>query len=197
LLAARTGQVLNVTAVADAAGIVERTAATYVSLLEAAFVVHEVAPWAPVPTARTFRKPKVHILDSGLAAHLLRLTEAKLAAPTAQALTAFGQVLESFVVSELLKEASWLDSVASVGYWRTYDGAEVDFVVERFDGAILAFEIKAAQRLRDADFAGLRTLREKAGPAFTAGVVLHTGPRCANPDDRIYAMPIEALWSAR
>jgi predicted AAA+ superfamily ATPase len=105
--------------------------------------------------------------------------------------------LESFVAVELLKEVSWLDDVAAAGYWRTYDGLEVDLAIERFNGAVVAFEIKAAQRLGARDLAGLRALRQRLGDAFTAGVVLHTGLRSAHPEDRIFTMPIDALWTAR
>ena len=196
LIAARTGQILNLSSLAELSGTTPRTVGNYLSLLSNAFVVHQLLPWMPVPTDRAFRKPKIHILDSGVAAHLLRLSTEKLAERTAGSLTAFGHLLESFVVAELVKEASWLDDVSTVGYWRTYEGAEIDLVVERFDGAVVAFEIKAAQRLKDGDLAGLRAVRDKVGDAFRAGVVLHTGYRSANPEDRLYTMPIDHLWTA-
>jgi predicted AAA+ superfamily ATPase len=194
LLAARTGQVLNTSNLAREASVNPKTAGVYVDLLLSAFVIQLLRPWAPVATSRSFKRPKVHILDTGLGAHLLRLSREKLASRTAESLTAFGQLLESFVAAELLKEVSWLDVPATVGYWRTYEGAEVDLVVETWDGSVLGFEVKAAQRLRDGDLAGLRALRAKVGPAFKAGVVLHTGALSAHPEDRLFTMPIDRLW---
>jgi hypothetical protein len=82
-------------------------------------------------------------------------------------------------------------------YWRTYEGLEVDLVVERYDGAVLAFEVKAAQRLKDGDLAGLRALRDQIGPDFVAGVVLHTGGHAAHPEDRLFTMPLDHLWGGR
>jgi predicted AAA+ superfamily ATPase len=195
LLAVRTGQVLNVAALADAAGVAPTTAAAYISVLKSAFVVDELLPWTSVAIDRSFRKPKCHILDSGVAAHLLRLNRDKIASRTAAGLTAFGQLLESFVVAELLKEASWLDSPVSTGYWRTYEGDEVDLIIEGADGTVLAFEVKAAQRLRPDDFKGLRALKAKAAGEFAAGVALHTGTRAGRVEDRIFTLPIDALWS--
>ena len=195
LVAAGTGQVTALTSLAEGAGVQPRTAQTYLDALEQAFVIHRLEPWTRVLTSRSSRKPKLHLLDSGLAAHLLRLTPDKLAARTPEALTAFGGLLESFVVAEILKGASWLDNPASVSYWRTRDGLEVDIVVERLDGAVVALEVKSAQRLKDGDLAALRTLRDRLGPDFRAGVVLHTGPRATHPEDRLFTLPIDQLWN--
>ena len=60
---------------------------------------------------------------------------------------------------------------------------------------MVAFEIKGAQRLKDGDLSGLRTLRDRTGPDFRAGVVLHTGPRAAHPEDRLFTLPIDQLWN--
>ncbi|MCL2454538.1 MAG: ATP-binding protein [Micrococcales bacterium] len=195
LVAASTGQIATLGSLAEGAGVQPRTAQTYLDVLEQTFIIHRLQPWTRVPTSRTFRKPKLHLVDSGLAAHLLRLTSDKMATRAPEALTAFGGLLESFVVAEILKEASWLDDTASVGYWRTHEGVEVDLIVERLDGAVVAFEIKSAQRLKDGDLAALRALRDRIGPDFRAGVVLHTGPRAANPEDRLFTLPIDQLWS--
>jgi predicted AAA+ superfamily ATPase len=194
IVAARTGQTLNLSNLAAEAGLNPKTTVIYLDLLEAAFVVHQLQAWAPVATPRSFKKPKTHILDTGLGAHLLRLSPEKLARRTAESLTAFGHLLESFVVAEVLKEISWLDEPASVGHWRTYEGLEVDLVVETWDGSILAFEVTAAQRLKQGDLAGLRALRAKTGAAFKAGVVLHTGLHSSHPEDRLFTMPIDRLW---
>lgn len=104
--------------------------------------------------------------------------------------------METFVVGELLKQASRLDGLTGAGHWRTHDGDEVDLVIERDDGAILAFEVKAAGRVTGADFKALRKLRSAVGDAFTAGVTLNTGTWSYNVEDRLHAMPVDRLWSA-
>ena len=117
-------------------------------------------------------KPKVHVVDSGVAARLLRLTPERLARLDPASLTEFGHILETFVVVELLKQASWLDGIAGFGHWRTHDGDEVDLVVERDDGSVVAFEVKAGSRVAPEDLRPLRKLREAAGDAFVAGIAL-------------------------
>lgn len=93
--------------------------------------------------SRAAAAPKVHVIDSGVAARLLRVSAAKLASLDPTALAEFGHLLETFVVGELRKQASWLDEQVSTGHWRTHGGDEVDYVIEFDDGQVLAFEVKA------------------------------------------------------
>jgi predicted AAA+ superfamily ATPase len=81
-------------------------------------------------------------------------------------LTQFGHLLETFAVSEALKQATWLDGIAGYGHWRTHDGQEADLVIEREDASIVAFEVKSASRVTDDDFKGLRQLREATGSLY-------------------------------
>lgn len=194
-LAGQTAQVLNISAVAQKTNREINTARDYIRLLEAVFLTQLLPAWGKTLTSRSSSSPKVHVLDSGVAARLLRLTPDKLAHRDATSLTELGHLLETFVVGELLKEASWMDGIAGVGHWRTYDGVEVDLVVERDDGAVVAFEIKAAGRVPGDDFRGLRKLRDAVGEAFVAGVVLYTGERGYTYEDRLHVLPIDRLWT--
>ncbi|MEX0991212.1 MAG: DUF4143 domain-containing protein [Actinomycetota bacterium] len=60
----------------------------------------------------------------------------------------FGHRLESFVVLELLKQASWLVGIAGLGHRRTHDNDGVDLVIERDDGAVVAVEVKSRHPCR-------------------------------------------------
>ena len=196
-LAGQTAQILNISSVAERTGLDVNTARDYIRLLQAVFLVQLLPAWGKTLTSRSASTPKVHVLDSGVAARLLRLTPEKLARRDATSLTEFGHLLETFVVGELLKEASWLDGINGAGHWRTYDGAEVDLVVERDDGAVVAFEVKAAARASAEDFRALKKLRDTVGDAFVAGVVLYTGVRGYTYDDRLHVLPVDRLWTAR
>ena len=195
-LAGQTAQVLNVSRAAESAGMDANTARGYIRLLQAVFLIHELPAWGKTMTSRSSSAPKVHVLDSGVATRLLRLTPEKLARRDPASLTEFGHLLETFVVGELMKDASWMDGITGLGHWRTYEGHEVDLVVERDDGAVIGFEVKAATRVAGNDFRGLRKLRDTVGEAFVAGVVLYTGARGYNYEDRLHALPIDRLWTA-
>lgn len=138
--------------------------------------------------------PKLHVVDSGLATRLLRLNPTKLARRDATSLQQFGHLLETFVVFEVLKQASWQEGVAGAGHWRTHNGMEVDLVIEFDDGRILAIEVKAGGKVSGKDLNGLRALRGELGDAFIAGIALHTGARSYTAEDRVHVMPIDHLW---
>jgi uncharacterized protein len=193
-LTAQTGQLLNMSKAAEAVGVDRKTAEAHLRLLEDLFLVVRLPAWGKTLRSRVSVRPKVHVVDSGLAARLLRITPIKLATLDPAVLTEFGHLLETFVVGEFRKQASWLDEPVTLGHWRTSDGAEVDLVAEFDDGQVVAFEVKASERATAPAFAGLQQLRDALGPRFRAGVVLTTGRRSYTYADRLHVMPIDRLW---
>jgi predicted AAA+ superfamily ATPase len=193
-LAGQTAQVMNMSNVARRLQLEVATVSGYVHLLEAVFLLRLLPAWGKTLTARSAASPKAHVLDSGVAARLLRLSEEKLAGRDATSLTELGHLTETFVVGELLKEVACLDNIAEAGHWRTHDGHEVDLVIERGDGAVVAFEIKAGTGASASAFKSLSHLRDLLGSTFRAGVVFHMGARAHHYDDRLMALPIDRLW---
>jgi len=192
-LAGQTAQVLNVANAARAVGMERSTAESYTKLLETVLLVHRLPAWGTTLGPRVGAAPKVHVVDSGLAARLLSLTEDKLGAATAPALTEFGHLLETFVVGEVSKQLDWLDEPVARGHWRTHDGDEVDLVLEREDGKIAALEVKAASRVTARELRSMLKLRGKLGSEFLGGVVLYTGAR-AYTHDGVQIVPVSRLW---
>jgi uncharacterized protein len=193
-VAGQTAQVLNVTAAAEGLSIPRRTAEDYVRLLEDLFLVSRLPAWGRTLRSRARARPKVHVVDSGVAAHLMGLSQQRLVRWDPAVQTEFGHLVETFVVGELRKQVSWLDEPVTVGHWRTGDGAEVDFVVEFFDGSVIAFEIKSSRSAGPKDFRGLRSLRSALGGSFTAGILFNTGAHSYTHDESLHVMPIDRLW---
>ncbi len=196
-LGGQTAQVLNVSRAAEDVEIESSTAEHYVRLLEAAFVIHRLPAWGTTLRARSSSRPKVHFVDAGLAARMLRVSSARLSAAQPQAMTELGHLLETFCVGEVLKQVSWMEAPVQSGHWRTHDGDEVDLVLERDDGAIVGIEVKAGERVSAAQFRGLRKLRDALGERFLSGVVLHLGHHGYTHDDRLHALPVDRLWQGR
>ena len=197
-LAAQTAQVLNMSRAGEDVGLPTSTAADYVKLFESSFLVRLVPAWGRTLRAATASRPKVHIVDSGLASRLLRLPPDKLAGLDPTALQQFGHLLETFVVGEVLKQASWMQHRPHLGHWRTHDGTGVDLVVEDGrDGSVVGIEVKAGTRIRAEDRRGLQKLKETLGERFRAGVIFHTGVHSVRyaDDERIIALPIDRLWT--
>ena len=195
LVAAQTGQLLNVSAAAAKVGVARPTVEGHLRLLEDLFLIVRLPAWGKTLRSRVSVKPKVHVVDSGLAARLLRLSPDKLSGLDPASLTDFGHLLETFAVGELRKQASWLEQPVTLGHWRTSDGVEVDVVIEGDDGTVLAFEVKASERALGSDFRGLSQLRETLGQRFVAGIILTTGTRSYTYDDRLHVLPIDRLWT--
>jgi predicted AAA+ superfamily ATPase len=194
-LAGRTGQVLNLTSASQGLTGDRKTIEEYARLLEDLFLIDRLPAWGKTLRGRAASAPKVHVIDSGVAARLMRVTPAKLATLDPTALAEFGHLLETFVVGELRKQASWLDERVSTGHWRTHDGHEVDYVIEFDDGRVLAFEVKANERVAGTDLKSLRALRDALGDRLIAGVALSTGLRSFTYEDRIHIMPVDRLWT--
>jgi uncharacterized protein len=191
LLAALTAQELNVAALARDLGIDDQTVRNYLPLLETVYLLHRLPAWSRNVTAKVKHRPKVHLADTGLAAWLLEQSPDALARPGNPAA---GSLLETFVVNELTRVRSAADVEVGLFHLQDRDGREVDCVLETPAGRVIGVEIKAAATVRGDDFRHLRSLRDRLGDEFVAGVVFFTGEQPLPFGDRLMALPISLLW---
>lgn len=191
LLAARIGGLLNYSDLSRALGLPQTTLKRYFALLETTFLVHLVPPWSANLGARLVKSPKVYLLDTGLACHLLG------AEGLADDHPSVGGLLENFVLMELLKQATWNTTRAEILHFRTQLGREVDLVLEDRRGRLVGIEIKASATVGADDFRGLRALADLASSRFHRGVVLYTGSESVAFGKEMYALPISSLWTRR
>jgi hypothetical protein len=194
LLAARTGQVVSAAETGAGIGLGREAAAAQMSLLEATYLVLRLPAWSVNLSSRETKRPKVHLVDSGLAAALQGATPATLAPTDPAGATRFGALLETFAVTEIVKQIGWSRERVVPYHFRTSDGAEVDLVLEHEDGRVAAVEVKAGSLVGPAATRGLRYLRDRVGDRFVAGVLLSSGEHAARVDDRILTAPVSALW---
>ena len=195
LLAARTGQELVVTGVAGDAEVGRETAANYVALLEALHLVTLLPAWSTNITNRAKRRPKVLVVDTGLAADLCGVGEQAFG-PTADG-TAAGALFETFVINEVFKQSTWSERSVDLSFFRDRDGAEVDLVAEdRRSGEVAGIEIKLTSTPIARHARHLAMLRDKLGNRFTTGLVIHAGSQVLPLGERIWAIPVAALWRA-
>ncbi len=192
LLANHTGQLLNISELCKAFQLSRHTVDAYVALLRQVFLVDFLQPWFTNRNKRLVKTPKVHVMDTGLACALGQLNQAQLEQQPA----VFGHVLESFVYSELRKQASWQSESVAFHYYRDKDQYEVDMVLENSAGRFVGIEVKAAASVFDADFRGLRRLQRQVSRHFSAGVVLYDGRQVLSFGDGLFAAPLSVLWAA-
>jgi predicted AAA+ superfamily ATPase len=193
LLATRTAQELNLAHIARDLDLPRSTITGYLPLLETLYLVFRVPAWSRNLSKKVVRHPKVHFVDSGLAADLLGADAAALANPGHPAL---GPLLETFVAGEVKRQATWAEVSIDVHHFRDHGGAEVDLVLEARDGRVVGIEVKASSTVEGSDFKGLDFLHARLGSRFAHGVVLYLGDAVLPFGDRRTAMPITSLSTA-
>ncbi len=190
LAAGQTARLINISDLASPFQLSRPTIRDYVTLLARVFLLEELPPWHSNRLSRLIKTPKLHLGDTGVACALLGLDAGALWHDR----VTLGQLLETFVFQELRRQASWHEDEIRFHHFRDKDAAEVDIVLERGPGRIAGVEVKAAATVVAADFRGLRKLKEAAGKRFVAGVVLYDGETSASFGEKLYAVPIRALW---
>ncbi|MBI2435854.1 MAG: ATP-binding protein [Candidatus Hydrogenedentes bacterium] len=192
LLAARTSGLLNVSDLGRDAGLPNTTLTRYLALLETLFLVHRLPAWSRHFGKRLVKAPKIHVVDSGLASHLIGADAQRLSSDS----PLLGRLLETFVLGELRKQLSWSDHRATPYHFRSATGAEVDIVLEKADGTVAAIEVKASATVKASDFASLQSLRDQLGDQFHAGAVLYLGDQTLPFGDKLWLLPVQTLWGA-
>ena len=196
LAAAQTAGELNVSRWADQLGADRATVQSYLGWLRTVFLICELPSWRRYRTARVVQRPKLHVADSGLAAGLLGLAQDAVASLN-HPMT--GPLLETFAVQEIVRLCAAAEMPVSLYHYR--DGAqhEVDVVIERSDGAVVAVEIKATSSPRPDDLRHLARFRDRLDAvepgSLRAGVLLHTGANTLPQGNRLLSAPLDTLWN--
>ncbi|MEI6127850.1 MAG: DUF4143 domain-containing protein [Pseudomonadota bacterium] len=106
----------------------------------------------------------------------------------------FGNLLETFAYSELLKHITTAEDDYRLLYYRDVDMFEVDVVIENAAGQLIGVEIKASATVKASDLHGLKKLAGVAGNQFKMGVLLYDGTETMPLGDRLRAAPLSTLW---
>ena len=150
VLAGRTGQELNLSAVADQCGVAHGTIREWLSILEASFLVFRLPPYHKNYNKRVVKNPKIYFTDTGLVCSLLGIREKE------QIDYHFlkGALFETFVVSELVKSNFAVGERFGLYFWRDNHRKKIDVILE--SGLKQAgIEIKSGKTVRSDAFSGL------------------------------------------
>lgn len=191
-IAATSASELNFESLSRDLGLASNTVRSYTDLLETLFLITRISPWSSNVLSRAIKAPKAFVADSGMLTHLLGVDVPAIASGQAPV----GSLVESFAAVEIIRQSSFLDDPVRVFHYRDRDQREVDLVIQRRDGAIVAIETKASASIASRDLRGLKYLREKLGEKFIGGVLLYTGADSLPSGDRISAVPLSVLWEA-
>ena len=187
-LAASTARIANVSTIAKELNVTRVTVNERLASLESSFLVHQLAGHRSSEHRTLTAHPKIHATDLGLSAWAARLGDE----PPA---TVFGALVETFVVNELVAQADWSGTVEAVRHWRdTTRKLEVDAVLVHRDGKATAIEVKAGADVRLDDLKGIRAFLADAAQPHV-GIVFYSGGLVLQLDEKIWAVPMSALWT--
>lgn len=191
LIALRTGNLINISNLMQDIGLQRDTISRYLSVLERLFLVRTLPAWHRNAAKRLIKAPKIHIIDSGLGSALTGLKAVDWNKPD----NAFGGMLESFVVQQLICQSGWCDNELRFSHYRDKDQLEVDLVIEQ-DDRLWGVEVKKSASIQGRDARGLARLAEQAGSSWQGGILLYTGtstlPLAEIPN--AFAVPMSQLW---
>ena len=187
-LAARTGQLLNLTDVARDLGIAVNTAKAWLSVLEATFQVIVLRPYHANVGKRLVKTPKVYFTDTGMLCYLAGLKDPDHAAAGPLG----GPIFETAVLLQIVKAFVNRGEEPQVHFWRTSAGAEVDLVVEA-GGKLIPMEVKLSATPRPAMASGIRAFQEDLGDKAGQGFVIHPGEVRLPLAPKVVALPFAEL----
>lgn len=202
-IAARTGQLLNYSTIAEQIEVTAATVKAWVSLLEASGIIYIMQPYSNSALTRTIKTPKVYFRDTGLVCFLTKYQSAETAMNGAMA----GELFETFVVSEILKSFSnaGLDYRMYVTYYRGKDKirkqkegkvikteAEIDLMIEQ-DDTIYPIEIKMSANPKLAMTNAFDVIDQIAGKKRGTGIILCMYESVLWMNDKTVALPVEYI----
>ena len=177
LLAGRVGQVVNLESLSGDVGVSSTTLKSWLSVLEASFVIFRLPPYYRNFGKRFVKSPKVYFTDVGLASHLLSIHSAQQIAQH----PLVGGLFENMVVIEALKARLNAGLEPNLYYMRDSSGTEVDLVLDGATG-IKIWEIKSSMT-PDASFSRNLRLMRKVVPDVTSADVIYSGQDWPMPPD--------------
>ena len=170
MCAARTGQLLNLSSLADDCGITHNTAKSWISILEASFIIFLLRPHHKNFNKRLVKMPKLYFYDPGLACSLLGIETKK------QLINFYlkGNLFETFIFTELLKHRYNMGLEPIFSFWRNKTGHEIDCIIEK-DNKSIPVEIKSGRTPTEEYFKDIKYWNKLSGMKAADSYVIYGG----------------------
>ena len=191
IIAPRSCGLVNKSDLASDASLSESTVSNYLSMLEMIYQISLLKPYSSNISKRFIKSSKMFMTDSGIFCHLLGIGSVE----ELLASTYKGDVVETFVYSELLKHMSYSDISAQLYHYRTNDKKEIDFILES-GNKIIAIEVKSSLSIKKDVFKHIVDFQSKEKKEVL-GIVLYGGESVLSfSDDKHlrYALPLSLFF---
>ena len=196
VLASWSGKFMDLSAISATLGISRPTITSYINALEALYLFERVRPWIKTDYERVGRSYKTYATDTGFMASVLDWKQSEVLNDSEIANTdRAGKLMETFVFQELAAQID-LDDDYTLYQYRDREKREIDFIIERNDGALVGIEVKAGRSVSKDDFASQIWFKNNLvkGKKPYIGIVLYSGDSTLSFGDGMFAVPIAALW---
>jgi predicted AAA+ superfamily ATPase len=187
-LAARSAQLLNLRDLAKDLGVALNTAKAWLSVLEATYQVIVLRPYFANIGKRLVKTPKIYFTDVGTLCYLTGLKDPEHAASGPLG----GPIMETAVLSEIVKTLTHRGIDPQVYYWRTSTGTEVDILIETA-GKLVPIEVKLSATPQPAMASSIKTFQEDFGDKAMSGYVVHPGDVRLPLGAKVVALPLAEL----
>jgi predicted AAA+ superfamily ATPase len=175
MCAGRTGQIINLTAMANECGISANTAKAWLNLLEASYILFRLPAYHQNFNKRLIKAPKLYFYDAGLACSLLGIQSPE----QVQSHFARGALFETMVIADVKKWFFHRGRQAHISFWRDSNGKEIDCIIETSSPndppRRIALEIKSGRTLGGDMFDSLRSWQSLSGDAPENSFLVYGG----------------------
>jgi len=192
ILASWSAKFMEMSQITAALSINKLTLDSYINALISMFMFEKVSPWLKTDYERVGKRSKFYATDTGIMASVLGWNPKEVFMNEDRS----GKLIETFVFQELAAQID-LENKYILSQYRDRLNKEIDFLVEREDGALLGVEVKASHNVSKEDFAPQEWFMNnilKNKIQYT-GLVLYSGDRTINFGDNFIAVPTAALWT--
>lgn len=190
-MAAWSGKFMDVSAIGTGLSIRRPTLETYMNALEALYIVERVSPWTRTDYERVGKQSKLYITDSGVMSSILRWRMDQVEFDADRS----GKLIETFLFNELAALVDAADGKYELFHYRDREKREIDFLIERDDGALLGIEIKAGSAISTSDFKHLKWFKENIAKKNNfIGIVIYAGEHIGSMGEGLWAIPFGEIW---
>lgn len=187
-LLALPGNILNVSRIAKAIERDKRTVTDYLNVLMNRFLISPLPNQKLAAAKQLFTRAKIHPVDSSFSVETFRRAGKDLLDPVL-----FGSLFESFIANQIIPAIEWSDTHPEAFYWRDSSNKpkEIDLLLAKND-SFVGIEAKSSESVDERDFRHLQAFAQNH--KLTRGYVVYTGTDVIQMADRMWAIPIDALW---
>lgn len=193
VLAAWSSKFMEVSSIGASLSADRRTLASYISALQAFYIVESVPAWHKTDYDRMGKQSKLFMADTGMMAALLGWKASDLNSDSDKS----GKAFETFTYNEIAAQIDAAEENHHLYQYRDKDKREVDFLIERDDEHMLAIEVKSGITVKKSDFKHIEWFRDNLSKGKPlVGIVFYAGEEILPFGKNFWAVPFDCMWSS-